>query len=470
MRSRSRPSLLFCILVASPAAANVPAAEGAVILLGGHLIDGIADRAVPNPGILVRGGKLISIGDLSDEDREGARIVELDEDAFVLPGLFDLHAHYAVDLFGAGRVDERAAYPAIFLANGVTTTYPAGEVDPEEMRALRVEIDRGARPGPRILSSGPYFGSWRRGWDPKMTAEALRREVDMWAERGVRCFKAKGITPEHLAVLIEHAHAHGLPVTGHLGSGYRNTVNPRDAIRMGIDRVEHFLGGDAMPADRSAYASLVEMDVESAAFAGIAALYVEHNVYFDATLTAFGYFGEQDPEVFTTFHDEPKYLTPYMRAVLAERPPRRPIAQFERIYWKKRETLKAFYDAGGGHLITVGTDHPSWGQFFSGFGIHRELQCFVLAGIPPIDAIRCATINAARAMHLGDALGTLEAGKLADLVVIAGDPLADIRNTRNVRLVMKGGELFDPTTLLASAEGRIGPAGPDDVARWKPRR
>jgi len=145
--------------------------------------------------------------------------------------------------------------------------------------------------------------------------------------------------------------AHGLPITGHLGSGYRNTANPRDAIRMGIDRVEHFPGADAMPAGRSAYASLVELDVESCAFAEIAALYVERNVHFDATLTAFGYFGAQDPGVFTTFHDEPKYLTPYMRAVLTGRPPRRSIAKFERIYWKKRETLKAFYDAGARHQV-----------------------------------------------------------------------------------------------------------------------
>jgi imidazolonepropionase-like amidohydrolase len=461
----TRLSPLFCLLLASPAAT---ATQEAVVLLGGQLIDGVADHAVPNPGIVVRGGKLISIGAVSDAVKEHARVVEIAEDAFVIPGLFDLHAHYAVDLFGAGRVDERTAYPSLFLANGVTTTFPAGEVDPEEMLALRIEIDRGLRPGPRILSSGPYFGSWRRGWDAEMSASALRLEVDQWAERGVRCFKAKGITPDHLAVLIERAHAHGVPVTGHLGSGYRNSVNPRDAILMGIDRIEHFLGGDAMPADRSAYASLVEMDVESDAFADIAALYVSHGAYFDATLSAFGYFGAQDPEVFAYFHDEPKYLTPYMRELLAERPPRKPMAQFESLYWKKRETLKAFYDAGGRHLITVGTDHPSWGQFFPGFGIHRELHCFVLAGIPPIDALRCATINAARAMNLGDALGTLEAGKLADLVVIEGNPLADIRNTRNVRLVMKAGVIFDPTELLAAGVGLMGRAGPDDDERGKP--
>jgi imidazolonepropionase-like amidohydrolase len=143
-------------------------------------------------------------------------------------------------------------------------------------------------------------------------------------------------------------------------------------------------------------------------------------------------------------------------------------AQFERIYHVKRKTIKAFYDEGGGHLITLGTDHPSWGEFVSGFGAHRELHAFVLAGIPPAAALRIGTINGARALGLGDRLGTLEDGKLADLFVIRGNPLTDIRNTHNVRLVMVRGVLHEAAKLLESAKGGIGPKGPEDEARWKP--
>jgi len=128
--------------------------------------------------------------------------------------------------------------------------------------------------------------------------------------------------------------------------------------------------------------------------------------------------------------------------------------------------LKAFYDAGGGHLITLGTDHPSWGEYLSGFAVHRELLSFVLSGIPPADALKFATINAARAMRVSDKLGTIEVGKLADLVVVEGDPLTDIRDARNVRLVVRSGRIYDPAELLAAARGKIGPSGPEELEQW----
>jgi imidazolonepropionase-like amidohydrolase len=143
--------------------------------------------------------------------------------------------------------------------------------------------------------------------------------------------------------------------------------------------------------------------------------------------------------------------------------------QFEKIYQVKHREVKKFYDAGGGRLITVGTDHPSWGEFLSGFGSHRELQALVASGIPPAAAIRMATINGARALNVAAKLGTIERGKLADLFVITGNPLADIRNTHKVRLVMKSGELFDSAALLASVKGKLGPASEADEAWWKGR-
>ena len=180
--------------------------------------------------------------------------------------MFDLHAHYAIELFNAGRKDETVAYPSLFLANGVTATFPAGEMDPNAMHDLRVRIENGLEPGPRLLNSGPYFGTARPGWDRNITAQQIYAEVDHWAELGAKGFKAKGITPDELRALIERAHFHGLTVTGHLDSGNRNSVNPRDAILMGIDRIEHFMGGDAFTPDRSAYASYEHMTFDTPEF------------------------------------------------------------------------------------------------------------------------------------------------------------------------------------------------------------
>jgi imidazolonepropionase-like amidohydrolase len=299
--------------------------------------------------------------------------------------------------------------------------------------------------------------------------EELRAEINHWAEQGVRGIKVKRLGPRLLPPLIERAHQHGLTVTGHLGSGYGNTVNPQDAITMGIDRIEHFLGGDQLSDSVSAYDSLVDAEPGTPAFRRITQHFIDHNVFFDATITAYGYYGDQEPAVFEDFADATQYFTPYMQEVLAQRPPRESYDRFETIYRLKHRRIKAFYDAGAGHLITLGTDHPSWGQFLSPFSVHRELHVFVRTGIPPSAALRFATINGARALNVSDRLGSIEAGKWADLVVVQGNPLADIRHTRNVRWTMKAGQIYDAQALKDAANGQIGPAGPDEEATWTPQ-
>jgi imidazolonepropionase-like amidohydrolase len=147
--------------------------------------------------------------------------------------------------------------------------------------------------------------------------------------------------------------------------------------------------------------------------------------------------------------------------------PRTVNAQFGRLLKAKLKEVKAFYDAGGANLITLGTDHPSWGEFWSGFMSHRELQALVLAGIPPAAALRIGTINSARAFNVGTKLGAIDRGRWADLFVVHGNPLDDICNTRNVRMVMKAGETYDPAALLASAKGKMGPMRAEDAAWWK---
>lgn len=453
------------------AAQNIPPIQsGDIVITGGQLFDGVRDTLVPNTGLIVRHGILLEVAaSLAGRDTATAKVVKLAPDETILPGFFDLHAHYAIDLFGQERVDEYTINPIIFLANGVTSTFPGGEVDPDGMMAARRRIERGEQIGARIHSSGPYFGTARPGWrNADWNPDRIRKEVDDWAARGVRGFKAKGIHRDHLPVLIDQAHRYGLPVTGHLDSGSGTSVNPRDAIYTGIDRIEHFMGGDAIVATRGAYSSLEQLDVKRPEVDAIIDLYLKRRVYYDATVTAYGYwYDPKDERVFKTWVDEQSFLTPHAREVANARLPRRSNEQFRRIYEVKFKELKRFYDKGGADLITVGTDHPSWGEFLSGFGSHREVQAFVLAGIPAAAALKMATINGARALRMGDQLGSIEAGKLADLFVVRGNPLADIRNTRNVRLVMVRGQLYEAAELLESAKGKMGPATPADDDWWK---
>ena len=458
----------------SLSAASQPIAlqAGDIVFRGGLLFDAVGNAAVANTGLIVRNGTILEVGaSLAGRDLSAARVLDLDAGDTILPGLFDLHAHYAMDLFGDGRLDETDVNPVIFLANGVTSTFPGGEINPEDMRSLREQIDAGTRIGPRLYNSGPYFGSARPGWRQAEVTEAqVRRDVDEWAAKGARGFKAKGIRPEHLAPLIDQAHRHGLTVTAHLDSGFRNTVNPKTAILMGIDRIEHFMGGDAISADRSAYASLEALDVTRPEVKAIFELYIRRGVFYDATVSAYGYWAGRDPEVYTYWADEKSFFTPHARKAIESRLPRKPTPQFEKIYWVKRKEVKAFFDAGGAPWITLGTDHPSWGEFLSGFGSHRELHALVLAGVPPAAALKIGTINGARAMNVSSKLGTLEAGKFADLFVVRGNPLEDIRRTRNVRWVMKGGALHDAAALFASVKGKMGPASDTEETRWRPER
>lgn len=459
------------LLAAPHVGAQIVPQEGDLVLLGGVLWDGTSDASRPNPGILIRNGTILTVGRV-DAAGSGADVMSLGDDAFIMPGLFDLHAHYAVDLFAEGRVDEYTVNPVLFLANGVTSTFPAGEVDPDEARTGRMRVASGEIPGPRIYSSGPYWGSARRGWlHAAMTPDSIRKEATYWALNGVRGFKAKGIRPEQLEVLVEVGHEHGITVTGHLDSGVRNSVNPRDAILMGIDRIEHFMGGGAFPSTQSAYASLEAFDLDDATtlarLEAQTSFFVQQGAYFDATLTAYGYYAGKEPQVYDYWQDERGFLTPYARAQVEARLPRDPLEQFERIYHMKRRTIKLFFDAGGGDNISLGTDHPSWGEWWSGFGVHRELHAFVLAGIPNASALRFGTINSARAFGVDARLGTVEAGKYADLLIVRGDPLTTITDTRNAIHVIRSGRLYDPDALFDSVLGKMGPKNEAEADWWK---
>src|ERR1035437_1329138 len=353
--------LMPCAAASGQDATTVPATT---VIRGGWLFDAVGDGVRRNRGIVMVGGKLLSV-DVAPTARDlaGANVITLGDNDYILPGLFDLHAHYNMNLLGKGRHDETAVQPVIWLANGVTSTFPAGEYDPEDMMALRQRIEHGEQNGPRLYDSGPYYGRVRQGWNPEMTPAEVYKDVDSWFGHGVRAFKAKGIGPVQLRPLIERGHWHGCTVTGHLVSGFNGSVNPKDAILMGIDRIEHFMGGDALPATQSAYASYDHLDVNTPEVRDIIQLYISHHVNYDATMTAYGYAANRGGgEAFADWMDGKEFLTPYVQSVVAARPKRNFNVQFDKIYHLKPKELKAFYDAGGGALITLGTDLRGRGQ------------------------------------------------------------------------------------------------------------
>ncbi len=435
------------------------------LIVGGKVFRTTEGKFAPNTGIAVQDGRFVKIG-ANRKDFQAEQTIELKDDQYILPGLIDCHAHYNVRLIRKRR-EEFKCMPILYLANGVTVTFSCGEFKPEAMYDLRKRIEGGEQLGPRLLNSGPYFGRARPGWRGQKPEQEIRDEVDFWAEKGVGGFKAKAIDPESLRILIDQAHKHGLTVTGHLDSGYRNSVNPRDAITMGIDRIEHFLGGDAMPDSQSAYASLQNIRSGTPEFKKITQHFVDYKTVFDATLTAYGYLGETTPETHEEYEywiDEREFFTPHMQEIARNQKPMRGMEIYQRIYRAKQKTIADFHKSGG--TITMGTDHVSNGNHVAGFGVHRELDAFVRNGIPPVDAIRIGTINGAKAFGIEKDHGSIDEGKVADLFVIEGNPLDNIRNTRNVQKIMRAGNLHDAKELLESVKGKLGPANEDEEKGW----
>ncbi len=465
-------------------APRTTAAESAqqVVIRGGWVFTGLADVRIRNSGIVIVAGRFAEVGaNLNGRDLSKARVIDLDDTATILPGMFDLHAHHNMSLVGGGRVDEFAYNPIIYLANGVTSTWPAGEFNPEGMMEARKQIDSGKQVGARIFNSGPYFGRARcqeandhrsdcQAWPNTLTEQQIRDQVDYWAERGVRSLKIKLASPNEMRIIVDQAHKEGLTTSSHMQSeDFHQDVDPRDAILMGLDRIEHSIA-PVEDVIRGKY------PVGGPELKALIDLMLARNVYFDPTMRVYGAGTIASSTTLKThWLDEAQFFTPYMQAQFEKRrqaprgpQPRPPgsLRDFGALFVHKVPELKAFYDAGGGRLITVGTDNPTGGPDLDGFAYHRELQAIVYAGIPPVAALKAATINGARALGVGDQLGSIEVGKLADLYVAAGNPLERIEDARQVRLVIKGGVVFDPQMLLNSARGKIGPASESDRAAW----
>jgi imidazolonepropionase-like amidohydrolase len=355
----------------------------------------------------------------------------------------------------------------VFLANGVTSTWSAGEYYPERVIAQRDLIDAGESVGPRLFASGPYFGAFRCeynietaaddciGWPNDITEAEIRQEVDKWAEQGVVSIKIKQATPGEAKILIEQAHKNGMTTAGHLANyDWVYDVDLRDAILMGLDRVEHQLTLGSGGPDSAEMPQMID-------------LMLAHQVYYDANLQMYGGINEQSKHLSEMiWTDEAKYFTPYAQELLEKRGPPSPESDDDEFAQRVLE-VKSLFDAGGGHLLVVGTDEPVYTDKLPGFAYHRELLAMTYAGLPAASVLKAATINGANALGIGEDLGSIEVGKLADLVVVSGNPLDDIKAARDIRYVIKEGAVHDPELLLQSAEGKIGPAGPHDHADWE---
>ena len=465
-----RISLLFVIFVGC-FVGNYAISENnqdeIILIRGGWLIDPIKHERRENKGIMIQNGLITSIeSDVDHPENQSSRTINLTESQTLIPGMIDMHAHYNFDLVDLGRVEEMNYNGIIFLANGVTSTWSAGEYYPERVIEQRDKIDSGERIGPRIFNSGPYFGAFRCeyniktakddciAWPNDISEQEIRNEVNTWAQKGVISIKIKQASPGEAKIIIEQAHRNGMTTAGHLGNYYGEyDVDLRDAILMGIDRVEHQItlgnGGERSK----------EMDQ-------MIELMISDEIYYDPNLQMYGGINLRKDIPDLVWTDESIYFTPYTQYLLDKRGDPPPESEKEEFNQRVVELI-SFYNQGGQDLILVGTDEPVYTSLLPGFAYHRELYAMQYFGIPTMSVIQAATINAARALGLEKRLGSIDVGKEADILIINGDPVSDIRNLRNIELVMKEGVIYDPISLLNAAQNKIGPESLEDHKAWE---
>ncbi len=439
-----------------------------ILIQGGWLIDAVSEGRRWNSGIIIQDGKIAAI-DLNQGENSivSSRIIDLSDSQTILPGMIDMHAHYNFDLVDVGRVEEVANNGIIFLANGVTSTWSAGEYYPERVIQQRDLIESGESIGPRLFNSGPYFGAFRceyaiktaeddcLAWPNDISEQEIRNEVNKWAQQGVISIKIKQASPGEAKIIIEQAHKNGMTTTAHLANYHGEyDVHLRDAILMGLDRVEHRItlgiGGE-----RSA-----DMDQ-------MIELMINNQVYYDPNIQMYGGITlRKELGAEMIWADEAQYFTPYAQELLKKRgdpPPESTPEAFK----QRLVELNSFYEKGGENLILVGTDEPVYTTLLPGFAYHRELYAMNHVGIPNMSVIRAATINGARALGIDDELGSIEVGKIADIIVVEGNPLIDIKSMRNLKSVIKDGVYYDPAILLNSAKEKIGPVDSEDHVDWE---
>jgi imidazolonepropionase-like amidohydrolase len=478
---RNLASLVFCCLVVADLAmaqtlspqvrAFVKVDAPVVALTHVRVIDGTGAAAREDQTVVISKGKIESVSDAASAGvPKDAQVLDL-HGYSVIPGLVGMHDHIFYPM-GNGVFGEMAfSFPRLYLAGGATTIRTTGTLEPYTDLELKKQIDKGETPGPKMHVTGPYLegpGSWSVQMHQLTGPDDATKTVNFWLDQGVDNFKAyMFITPAELSAAVAAAHKRGAKVTGHLCS-----IGFREAASIGIDDLEHGLVVDTeffpwkKPGecpDNLDYEFISKLDVQSGPVHETILDLVQHHVAVTSTLPVFemGVPGRptMQPRILNA-------LSPDARsAVLNNKVRASDVSSIRQRYhsetspWpaafkKEMEFERAFAQAGG--LLLAGLDPTGMGGVIAGFGDQREVELLVEAGFTPVEAIHIATANGAQFLGALDQIGTIAAGKQADLVVIKGDPSKKIEDIENVETVFKDGVGYDSAKLIESVRGVVG--------------
>jgi imidazolonepropionase-like amidohydrolase len=457
---RSTILFLFFVLI-SIRAGNAGTTQ--LVIKGATLLDVRTGQQIRESVILVEKGRIKAVGDASNiAIPSDVRVIDARE-KWVIPGLFDMHVH------GSARMDVPLA---LYVANGITAVRDMGG-NITSLRLTRQKIESGEQLGPRLFYTGNVLDGNPPVWPPLSiivdSAEEAKSAVGFLISQGASSIKVyNNITEPVLDAIVVAAKRADTPVGGHVPKA----ISLKRAIELGMNFIEHSairsrdllewsLISQAKFNQLTSLSSVTQreaiawqqVDLNSTKVKALIAFMAEKDVYLDPTLSIDEFDSLFLYEV-EAKHANHRYLKRSFveEALGAEHDIFRMPPELKGIAAMGVEKRRQFVGMcnRAGVKILAGTDGPGIGRLTVGFGLHHELALLVEAGLKPIEALQAATIHAASALRKENDMGSLEAGKFADMVILNSDPLSDIHNTRKIDAVILRGRILNRTTLDAT--------------------
>jgi hypothetical protein len=422
------------------ALAHVP--RGDLVIRNARLFDPRDLRVTPATTVVVSGERIVRVGPDADvKAPANAEIIDA-QGRFLMPGLWDNHQHFSDN---DGALD---------LANGVTSARDmANDTDTFLQRVAR--FDSGTELGPHVLKAGIIDGTGEFAGPTKMRVDSVEqaiKDVDWYADHDYAQIKIySSIKPELVPIIADHAHARGLRVSGHVPA----FMSAHQFVEGGADEIQHlnfivlnFLFPEVKETrNRDRFIKVAEragdFSPEKPEVRDFINFLKEHHTVLDPTINIFEALFCGDPSATTPGLEEivarfPPQVRRAMRSGALEVPPDKQAA-YREAFPAMLRLLKAIYDAGV--TMIPGTDA------LAGYTLHHELELYARAGIPPAEVLRMATWTPALVMGVNNDRGVIAPGKLADMILVEGDPTKNIRDINNITTVIKSGKVYDPAEI-----------------------
>lgn len=477
------PRSLFIVLLMALSAPSSSlhdrgAAPGVLVIDRVTVIDATGAPAQPGMTVVIEGDRISAIGKSGTLAVDaGARVVDA-RGKYLIPGLWDVHVH-----------NSYRSFLPLLLANGVTGVRDMGG-SPAEFDRLKEwlgEIGSGSLPGPRVIAAGVIVdGPAGKGRPDSMhvsTAAEAREAVGELAARGADFIKVYTLLPrEAYFAIADETKRRGMIFAGHVPAD----ISAVEASDAGQQTLEHLFG--VLPLCSRKEAELLgrmrasiagsptpvfiseELRAQALAIdsydrrkaAALFARFARNGTWQSPTLVGFRNLADAPSAAFDRdvrlkyIPVERRESWVRQRAYLQKHIAPEYWANRHRLLKKQLEMVGAMHRAGVG--ILAGTDTASF-YVYPGFSLHDELGMLVNAGLTPMEALQAATRNPARYLGKTDSFGTIERGKIADLVLLDASPLKDIGNTKRIAAVVAGGKLLDRAELdrmLAGIEAEAG--------------